>query len=88
MAHCRVRLAHEAERQPPGQPLGLDQSLARVLAVPARELIGEIELARPERAPDLQLALEPPARRPNQLARRVQEHRDHVIVAALLPAPA
>ena len=88
MAQRRVRLLLEAEREPAGQPLGRDELVARALAVLARELVGEIELAGPERAPDLQLALEPPARRPDQLARRVQKHRDHVVVAVLLPAPA
>ena len=88
MTQRGARLLDEAQRQPARQPLGGGELLALGLAMAARQPVGQIEVAHPQGAPDLQLALEPPAGRMDQPVRRVQQQIHHAVVHALLAAPA
>ena len=88
MAQGEVRLALEPEREPAGQPFGVNELLALRLTVPAGQLEGEVEVAGAQRGPDLQLALEPPEGGMDQAVGRIEQQLDHGVVQMVLPAPA
>ena len=95
---CLVHLGEAAERlarpigvpqrQPAGEPGRLGEVLALGLAVACRDAKGAIEIASGQRSPDLQLALEPPAVGPAELARGIQQDGLDAVVQALLAPPA
>jgi hypothetical protein len=60
MAQRGVRLLHETQRQPAGQPLRLGKVVARGLAMSRGQAVGKIEITLAQGPANLQLALEPP----------------------------